>query len=99
MELRKIGDSGFKIKWSDGHESQYGAITLRGDCPCAACVNELTGERTVVIEDIAKDLAILKANLVGNYAVGFGFSDGHSTGLYSFDHLRKMCPCCAAVKA
>jgi DUF971 family protein len=38
------------------------------------------------------------AHAVGNYAVQILFSDGHSTGIYSFDHLREICPCesCAA---
>lgn len=33
------------------------------------------------------------AHAVGNYAVQILFSDGHSTGIYSFDRLRQMCPC------
>src|ERR1700733_13552728 len=33
------------------------------------------------------------AHAVGNYAVQILFSDGHSTGIYSFDRLREMCPC------
>ena len=34
-----------------------------------------------------------KANPVGNYAIQITFSDGHSTGIYSYDHLRGICPC------
>jgi DUF971 family protein len=33
------------------------------------------------------------ANAVGNYAINIAFSDGHSTGIYSYDHLRSICPC------
>jgi DUF971 family protein len=39
-------------------------------------------------EDVAK-----RADLVGNYALSFGFSDGHGTGIFSFEALRKLCPC------
>jgi DUF971 family protein len=30
---------------------------------------------------------------VGNYAIRIMWSDGHSTGIYSFEHFRKICPC------
>jgi len=33
------------------------------------------------------------ANAVGNYAIQILFSDGHTTGIYSFEHLREICPC------
>ncbi len=33
------------------------------------------------------------ANAVGNYAISIAFNDGHSTGIYSYDHLRQICPC------
>ena len=33
------------------------------------------------------------ANAVGNYAIQFTFTDGHATGIYSYDHLRTICPC------
>jgi DUF971 family protein len=42
---------------------------------------------------VAADLAIAKVALVGSYAVQVQFSDGHGTGLYSFDYLRAICPC------
>jgi DUF971 family protein len=30
---------------------------------------------------------------VGRYAIRFHWSDGHSTGIYTFEHLRELCPC------
>jgi len=30
---------------------------------------------------------------VGSYAIRIYWNDGHNTGIYSFDHLRKICPC------
>lgn len=33
------------------------------------------------------------AHAVGNYALQIDFNDGHSTGIYSFDYLRTVCPC------
>jgi DUF971 family protein len=33
------------------------------------------------------------ATVVGNYAIQVSFNDGHATGIYSYDHLRNICPC------
>ncbi|MEC4682892.1 MAG: DUF971 domain-containing protein [Nitrospirota bacterium] len=82
-----------RILWRDGHESIYENRDLRVSCPCAGCVNEWTGERTVVESSIPRDIRPTSWHLVGQYALSIGFSDGHSTGLYSFEILRKLCPC------
>jgi len=92
--IRKIGDKQFKVQWSDGHESLYDAQYLRVLCPCAGCKDEFTGERQVFPDDVPMDTAIQKSEVIGNYALGFTFSDGHKTGIYSFDYLRSVCPCC-----
>jgi ATP-binding protein involved in chromosome partitioning len=85
--LRKIGDQSFKISWADGKESSYSGYDLRDNCRCAACRNELTGERLLAPGSVPKDIKILKSEIMGNYALGFEFSDGHSTGIYTFDWL------------
>jgi DUF971 family protein len=92
-EIRKKGGERITIRWGDGHESVYPARTLRGRCPCAQCVSETTGERMVFEEHIPEGVTIDAANLVGNYAIHFQFSDGHATGIYAFDYLRRICPC------
>ena len=81
-----------KVKWQDGHESVYAAKYLRVNCPCAGCVDEVTGERrpSVVVPDDVKPLGI---QLVGRYAISIQWSDGHSTGIYAFDTLRQLCRC------
>ena len=38
-------------------------------------------------------LKMLNVEAVGHYAIQIDWSDGHNTGIYSFDHLRKICPC------
>jgi len=95
VELRKKGGERFTIRWADGHESAYAARTLRGRCPCAQCVSETTGQRLVFEEHVNPDVAILEARTVGHYALHFEWSDGHTTGIYSFDYLRRICPCAA----
>ncbi len=41
----------------------------------------------------SKPIDITKTETIGRYAIHFLFNDGHSTGIYSYDHLRKICPC------
>ena len=69
-----------RIVWEDGHESVYLPFDLRMSCPCAGCVDESSGRRTLT-------------NYVGRYALQFVWSDGHDTGFYSFDLLRGLCGC------
>lgn len=90
-EIRKRpGGAGMKITWADGHVSEYDAKTLRRECRCAACRHELTGERLLDPATVPDNLTILKAEILGQYALGFLFSDGHSTGIYPFDTLRAL---------
>jgi DUF971 family protein len=91
--LKKVGQDQFKIVWDDGHVSLYTLRYLRQNCPCAGCRDEWTGVRTLNLASIPSDIKALRMELVGNYAVHFSFSDHHETGIYSFQALRKLCPC------
>lgn len=89
---------GVDITWEDGHSSHYDFAYLRDQCPCATCNDEREKKQTM--GGIGTALPLFKpkakarqANAVGNYAIHFEFSDGHSTGIYSFDYLRTFCPC------
>ena len=92
-EIRKKGGERITIRWRDGHESPFAARYLRGRCPCAQCVSETTGVRLVFEEHVAGNVAVASARTVGNYALQFDWSDGHGTGIYAFDYLRRICPC------
>ncbi|MBI4364751.1 MAG: DUF971 domain-containing protein [Candidatus Latescibacteria bacterium] len=98
-EIRKKGGESVTIRWADGHVSAYGARYLRGRCPCAQCVSETSGERIVLEEHVDPHVSIGSARTVGNYALHFDWSDGHTTGIYSFDYLRRVCPCAACANA
>ena len=78
------------IKWSDDAETKYNAAELRRNCPCASCVNEWTGEKILDAAKISDDLTIDSTSVVGRYALNFHFSDGHETGIYTFQFLRKL---------
>ena len=81
------------ILWKDGHESHFPFFPLRDACPCANCVDELTGQKTLNPATIAREIRIRSCEYVGNYALRIQWSDGHNTGLYSFKLLRRLCPC------
>jgi len=87
-----------RITWEDGHVSSYSFRYLRQHCPCAACVDEWTSRRTLDPERVPLDLEGLKLEPVGSYALSFSFTDHHTTGIYSFDHLRAICPCESCTK-
>ena len=93
-KLEKVGSQKFRIRWDDGHVSEYGFRYLRQNCRCAACRDEFTGASLLDPESVPDNLEASKATLVGNYAVAFQFSDGHGSGIYTFEVLRQICPCC-----
>ena len=79
------------ITWSDNRKCRYAAADLRRQCPCAQCVNEWTGERTLRPEAVADVMTLVDTEIVGRYALSFKFGDGHETGIYSFRLLRELC--------
>jgi DUF971 family protein len=89
-QIIEESNSQISIKWSDGAESKYSASELRRKCPCAGCVNEWTGEKILTNESIADDLMFNHISIVGRYALNFHFSDGHDTGIFSFNYLRDV---------
>jgi DUF971 family protein len=94
---------GIQIDWKDGHTSKYPLGLLRDECPCASCTGAHGTEpqRTDYSKPpsatpfpmFQQTLKMLEVEEVGHYAFKIGWSDGHNTGIYSYDHLRKICPC------
>ena len=97
---------GISIDWSDGHRSQYSCEFLRDECPCAGCtgahgtVPERTNYSMPESADPANPFQMFKPRIrmndveeVGAYAVRIHWNDGHNAGIYSFEHLRGICPC------
>ena len=96
---------GIRIDWKDGHHSEYTLAYLRDECPCATCTGAHGTEpqKTNYAAEAAKPidpfkmftptLKMVKVDEVGAYAIQIQWSDGHSSGIYSFDHLRHICNC------
>lgn len=76
-----------EVTWGEQGTARYPVRRLRCECGCAQCVDERTGTRTLDVNSVPGDIGITDVQLVGNYAVKFAFSDGHDTGIYSWDRL------------
>ncbi len=87
QQIIEDSSSQITIKWSDGSEYVYSAPALRKGCPCAACVNEWTGEKMLDNASVPDDLSFSDISIVGRYALNFRFSDAHDTGIFSFRYL------------
>ena len=90
LEIGRAGAHDVKIRWDDGRESVHAARALRLACPCAACVDEMTGHVRLIASSIAETVHPVKITVVGRYAIAIHWSDGHNTGIYSFELLRKL---------
>lgn len=78
-----------RIRWKDGEVSLFAPRPLRLRCPCAGCVDEQTGERILVPDMVPADVYPTAIHWVGRYALQFVWSDGHDTGIYPFEYLRR----------
>ncbi len=92
--------TGIGIDWKDGHHSQFDLRYLRDHCPCATCAGTHGTPPAAAnpFQMFQPALKILEVEPVGNYAIRLKWSDGHNTGIYSYEHFRRICPCaeCAA---
>jgi len=92
--------TGIKIDWQGGHSSDYSLAYLRDACPCATCTGahgtqpqKSSYANPGLFPMYKPALRMNSVEAVGSYAVRIYWNDGHNTGIYSFDHLRKICPC------
>jgi len=91
-EIQLIGKE-LAIRWQDGRETYLGASLLRSSSPSAEVQGEpdLFGRLSGATAGPGKpDVEILGWKQVGNYALQFRFSDGHQTGIYTFETLRRL---------
>ena len=94
---------GVEIDWVDGHRSAWSFAWLREACPCATCVEERAQEGRKPGQPKPMPAAVLpmyapppkpaSAHAVGRYAIQFNWLDGHSSGIYSWEYLRRVCQC------
>ena len=79
------------IYWNDGASFRIPYQFLRGRCPCAGCVDEMTGSRVVDVDRIPDTIQLTNLATSGNYALKIVWNDGHDTGLYTWEYLAELC--------
>lgn len=90
--LEMAGTSKLKITWADEHFSEYKVSYLREICPCAHC-RDVRNAKPPEEWNFRAFFVTETPKMTGGYALSFIFNDGHREGIYSFDFLRKRCPC------
>ncbi len=92
-QIRVTPDSTLVVTWQDNHVSTFGLQYLRNQCPCAACTKERAAAQNLLPLFIEGKFSVKNITQVGHYAAGIQWGDGHNEGIYSWDYLRKICPC------
>lgn len=103
VRVMKTEGTGVEIEWKDGHRSEWSFAWLRNACPCATCHEERdkTGRPVGVPRPKAQTLLMMyeaparpvEVAPVGKYALKFKWNDGHESGIYSWEYLRRVCQC------
>ena len=81
------------LSFTDGRELYLPLPLLRRACPCAACQGEPDALGRVIrprVDYGPKSFDLVKFQPVGGYAIQLQWADGHSSGIFSFDYLRKL---------
>ncbi len=107
VRVLKTEGTGVEIDWTDGHKSHWSFAWLRDACPCATCVEERQLQKREPGQPKPKPAQLLplyepparpaSAHPVGRYALQFNWQDGHSSGIYSWDFLRRHCQCAECI--
>jgi len=93
LDLQHIGNE-LAVKWNDGTEQFIPLEQLRRACPCAGCKGEMD-----ILGNLYKNpekpfapnaFELVKIGSVGGYAIQPTWADGHNTGLYPFEYLRRV---------
>ena len=95
LELKNVQLIGneLAVQWNDGEESYFALERLRRACPCATCGGEPDVLGNLSRPDVTytdQSFILSGLQLIGGYALQPRWADGHSTGLYSFQYLRRL---------
>lgn len=91
-DVQQIGNE-LAIRWNDGTESYLDLQFLRRACPCAACGGEPDVLGNILRPDVNytdDSFELVGFQIVGGYALQPVWRDGHNTGIYSFQYLRRI---------
>lgn len=92
-EVEYIGaEEVLRVRFSDDVEQRFPVAFLRGFCPCARCQGHGAGPPTWTPWTSPRATEVVDVTPVGTYAMCIVWGDGHDTGIYSFEALRRMAP-------
>ncbi len=83
-------DQVLELVWESGKTTRFPFRFLRQQCPCAACVNEFTGERILDPESVPQEIQPEGLGFSGNYGLKIGWSDGHHSGIYTWERFEEL---------
>jgi len=102
----KLIGSGLEIGLSTGEIRKIDAAQLRKNCPCASCLEKRgesshsaplsplpvkgKGLLKIVKSSAEEETNITKIWNIGNYALGVKYSDGHDSGIYTYQFLLEL---------
>lgn len=90
--IRALRDErAFELCWPGGAVCRLPFRLVRGRCCCARCVDEITGVRVVDVDSVPAEIAPADVGFSGNYALKITWSDGHDTGLFTWEYLAELC--------
>lgn len=90
VKISRRGEKSLIIEWNDGAKKDYNFYKMRLSCPCATCVNEWTGVKILDEKSVSKDVRPTKVFSIGRYALGIQWTDGHNSGIFSYDFLKTL---------
>ena len=81
-----------RIEWADGQENVYDFEQLRWACPCAHCRGEMGQPGVLDFTDrlTPEQTELVNIEAVGHYAIRPTFTDGHGSGIFSWDYLYDL---------
>ena len=96
--LKRTDDRKLQIEWADGVVHAIPFRLLRDECGCAHCraaqestaAPETSGQLPVLSLAESQPIQLVSMEPVGHYGYRLGFSDGHQTGIYSIEQLRRL---------
>jgi ATP-binding protein involved in chromosome partitioning len=88
--IELAGDGHLVVIWPEGPVMRFAPYDLRIKCACAQCIDEDTGKKILDAARVPLDIKINSFKPIGRYGLSVTFSDGHSTGIYTYDHLKSI---------